>query len=380
MAARLRTVAWSLTAVLLSGLLAGCAQQADPAAAGLAGPEGRADGAEVVVLRSTPGSRPVPEGEAAGTSAGSPGHEDGAADADEAAGGQGRSPLGRIDVRLTRETWDRPAPYPARFAAYAEFHDAAGREVKTPKDAAWTLMFAGDGMVRSAAGRGMPAYAGFEAASPGRYVATFTLQADGFQTARQAVTVEAFGPHGSDLIYYDDMASMPPFTFSGATIAYAHGQPMKYVAPNAGSWERQEGYGHSGERSWRTNYEDLTVSNLTLPRLWLPAEGAVLEFWSLGGAESNGFDGLYVHAIDSLGNIAELARLQNDGPNWRAHRIELPGGVQDVQFQFRADAFCGGTPLPVNGAAVGACHTGYDAQGFWIDDIQVWRVSGAARI
>jgi hypothetical protein len=372
MAARLRIVAWSLTALLLSGLLAGCAQQADPAATA---PLGSAASAAVLVLESTPASDDVSKQMTAGTGGHDHEHEDGAeAETDHAAAGNARSPLGRIDLRLTRETWDRPAPYPARFAAYAEFRNAAGRAVDTPKDAAWTLMFAGDGMVRSAAGRGMPAYPEFEATNPATYVATFTLQADGFRTASKSVTVEAFGARGSDLVYYDEMADMPPFTFSGAMIAYTPGQDMKYVAPNHGAWERQEGFGHLGTQSWRTNYPDSSVSNLTLPRLWLPAEGAVLEFWSRGGAESNGFDGLYVNAIDSLGNVVQLARLQDDGPNWREHRIGLPGGVQNVQFQFRADAVCGGIPMPVNGSAVGACGNGYDAQGFWIDDVKVWQV------
>lgn len=292
--------------------------------------------------------------------------------------------LGTIEARLERRSWDGPISMPMRLALYATFRGPTGIAHDTPEELNWTIHVLGPGYsqtfpVDATAGHGLPGAADFLPPREGTYYAVARVTAPGYEADTDEQTMRA-----TDL-------PVPPVLFEGGesapTLAPEDHRmvgvaPFTEVVDEPGSlppppgWHRDGNVSLEGRYSWASRYHDNMRTTLTSNEFTLGVDGGFLVFWARGGAENNTVDGLYATSVLPDGpdsnddpDYVDLLHLSGPFEDWSPHFIELDPGVQRLEFRFDADSVCSGDTNPAAGAA---CLEGYDAGGFWLDNVAVW--------
>ena len=84
-----------------------------------------------------------------------------------------------------------------------------------------------------------------------------------------------------------------------------------------------------------------------------------MTFWYKGGAESNGYDGLFVYVKDA----PVMEALEGPFGKWQKATFNVPGGEVTLEFRMDSDPSCSNDPSPpagcqrirrVSGSAAGA--------------------------
>ncbi len=151
------------------------------------------------------------------------------------------------------------------------------------------------------------------------------------------------------------------------------GDPVPSGQPHpSGPWRQVTDQFHAGAQSWHAHYPDNYVSAMTIAApLEIPPGGALVSFWTKGGAEDNGADGLFVNAGPAADQMENIIYQAAAIPEWKQFYFEAEPGPLVFQFVFMSDISCSSEPAPVGGADGIACGPGWDLGGFWVDDIQV---------
>src|SRR5688572_5968735 len=129
---------------------------------------------------------------------------------------------------------------------------------------------------------------------------------------------------------------------------------------------------HAGAHSWGNTYPDNYRSRMTSSPLAIPAGGATLSYWVMGGAEDNTVDGIHVLVGETADALAEVAYHSGVIEGWTLFEValdSLAGKTAVLQFRFDSDISCSNQSPPEEGGAL--CAPGWDAGGLFLDDILV---------
>lgn len=238
----------------------------------------------------------------------------------------------------------------------------------------WTLDANGD-HTSDKNGKTLPATVNFTYMSPGVFNVTYKLS-DGKADVSFPLVVTVTPNVSSCVPLLSDGAEGDASLWAIASEVVINGNappapPIPSGQPHPlGPWGQVTDQFHLGAKSWHAHYPDNYVSTMTLAKaLGVPAGGATLSFWAKGGAEANGVDGLFVNVgadATHLENQIYQATVYGD---WTQFSLKVPAGPLVVQFVFQSDVSCSSEPAPTGNAA--ACGAGYDAGGYWVDDILV---------
>lgn len=223
-------------------------------------------------------------------------------------------------------------------------------------------------------GTALPATVPFTFTTVGPVNATLTVS-DGKQTATASKVITVTGAAGAVPLFLDDAeGDAAKWTITSEVVINANAPPSPPVptgqAHPLGPWIQVNTVAHGGSKSWHAPYPDNYVSIMTVKApVAVPAAGATLSFWAKGGAEDNGFDGLYVNSGPDATTITNQVYQAVVLSDWTQYSIPVAPGTVVFQFVFQSDVSCSSDPSPTGNAA--ACGAGFDAGGFWIDDVTV---------
>lgn len=360
---------FAIFAVLLlaSALLAGCSSKGDDASptSTSAGPSGSAQptsGAPTSGPSGGPTTSPRPSGNQPGA--------------------------GTTEVALKRLNPNGPVPLAVNLTVSATFKTPDG-EAAQPSSLEWATAAVrikdGAGtpvqftVLEGPVGTKLPADVSLTLTDAGTYIVVAFVQAPGFNEGNASVEVlasAASGPGGPTVHFFDGAesdASQWTITSNVFVVSsnLAPGGPDEEVPreyPEA-AWAQTEAEKHEGSKSWYSQYPDNYRTRMTSVPIKVPAGGASLTYWVKGGAEANGIDGLRV-SVGPAGSLTEVKYHEGVIGDWTRINVKVPAGDIVLEFRFDADASCGnaGPPAAAGGSI---CGPGYDAGGFWVDDIKV---------
>ena len=293
-------------------------------------------------------------------------------------GGGGGSGSGQITVDLNRTTIDGPAPLKINFTLSASFKGADGKAA-TPKstvtvtyrqtvDANGTAL-SGDAQ-KGPTITTLPATFSLTFDNVGKYEVVATVKASGYKDGQDTVVIlprapGAGGP-GGEPIFFDGAegdASQWTITSKVLIVDFNGIVPVTETPVDhpTGKWQISDKEAHTGSKSFWSDYPDNYRGRMVSLDIEVPGTGGQLSFWYKGGAESNGYDGLFVYANGSP--VLQVSGLPYD---WTQFSGAVVGGTVTLEFRFDSDPSCSS----VSGAPAG-CGDGWDAGGFYIDDITV---------
>lgn len=296
---------------------------------------------------------------------------------------------GTIEVVLNRTTADGAAPLTVNFTLDARF-TRGGAPVPAPAGLRWSVFVAnataGNGTAgNGTAGNGTAGNA-TEPAEEGTVLpanVTLTLEEAGNRTVRALVTAPGFAPGnasfavavggggaGAALFYDGAEGDESQWTLEDELVLDVILERVPTGEPHPeGGWAITDAEARSGTGSWHSPYPDHYEARMT--SVAFPAGGTTLTFWAKGGAEDNGNDGLHVLAGPSADALEEVLYQAAVLADWTQLTAELPAGTTVIQFLMYADASCSSDPVAIGGADGTACGVGWDAGGFYLDDITV---------
>lgn len=254
-------------------------------------------------------------------------------------------------------------PFMVNFTLDA--NDADGDEL------AWSFDADGDATADVTTGT-LPLVFAFTYEIAGTFTATFEVN-DGKEKVIVTKDISATGTSGPSAIFSDDAeGDASKWTLANEVVFYAAPAPPGPTGqPHPlGDWAQVTDDFRGGAKSWHALYGDNYIGSMTTATtIQVPTGGATLSFWAKGGAEDNSYDGLYVNVgptVDAMTNMVYQAVLLE---SWTQFAIQVEEGPIVIQFVFASDVSCSSDPAPVGGP--NACGAGWDAGGFWIDDIEL---------
>lgn len=294
-------------------------------------------------------------------------------------GGGGGSGSGQITVNLNRTTIDGPAPLKVNFTLSATFKGADGKPA-TPKSTitvTYRQTEAANGTALTGpAEKGptvtsLPATFSLTFENVGKYEVTATIKASGYKDGQDTVVIlpraPGTGGPGGEPIFFDGAegdASQWTLSSKVLIVDFFGNVPVTETPVDhpTGKWQISDKEAHTGSKSFWSDYPDNYRGRMVSLAVNVPGNGGELSFWYKGGAESNGYDGLFVY-VNGSPVVEALAGLPID---WTRFAATVPGGEVTLEFRFDSDPSCSS----VSGAPAG-CGDGWDAGGFYIDDIAV---------
>lgn len=328
------------TVLLLAGCTSGGGNGDDDDGTGTSGPSGTGSGTSSSTRSSTSGT---------GTGAGAP---------------------GTITVDLTRSTPDGPVPLQVNLTLDADFR--RGSATATPSGVAWTLKVhqgnqTNDTLQRS--GTTLPANLTLNLTTVGNHTLVAEVSAPGYTTANDTVIAVARAASAGGPLFFDGAET------DGSQWAFSNELVIDLILEREatgrehpeGGWAASTAQAKSGTKSWHAPYPDHYEGRMT--SVATPTAASTLTYWYKGGSESNDVDGLYVLAGPDAGALAEVAYHGGAAVDWTPVTVSLPAGSKVVQFLMYSDASCSSDPVPVGGADGAACGAGWNAGGFYVDDV-----------
>lgn len=139
--------------------------------------------------------------------------------------------------------------------------------------------------------------------------------------------------------------------------------------PEGVQWSASAAQARTGTASWYSEYPDNYRTSMVSVAFEVPAGGATLTYRLLGGAEDTGVEGLFVLAGPAGGARSVVAEHRNALPDgWNEFTVDLAAGSTQIEFRFDTDLSCSNYSSAPPGFS---CGEGYDAGGFYLDDITV---------
>jgi len=292
--------------------------------------------------------------------------------------GGGASGTGTIVASLNRTGVDGPAPLAVNFTLSATFKDSSGKtqHPESPSvTVTWTQTVNANGTaVKDSAHAGptinsLPAKFSLTFQTAGKYVVTATVKANGYKDGTATVTIlpRAPGSPTGPIFVDGGEGDTSQWTISSKVLVvdtFVGVLPTEETPvdnPN-GKWQISDKEAHTGTHSWFSDYPDNYRGRIVSNAIHVPASGATLDFWVKGGAESNGVDGLSVF----INGNAVVSADEGVYADWHHMHFAMPAGDDTLEFRMDADSSCSNATGPP-----GLCGTGYDAGGFYVDDITV---------
>jgi hypothetical protein len=289
--------------------------------------------------------------------------------------------VGTITVTLERTDPDGPIPLRVNFTLDATFRQADG---KPGSKAGATVLVTyrqtedANGTAVSEAAEVGPTIASlpttfslsFEEA--GKFEVVASVKASGYQDGRATMLIlprvpGSGDPSGGEPIFFDGAeGDTSQWTLSAKVVLIDFNgivpvQETPVDHPD-GPWVISDAEARTGTHSWFSTYPDNYRGRMVSLAIPVPEGGGKLTFYYKGGAESNGFDGLFVYANgqEIVPNTAAVAA------SWTRIQASVPGGDVELEFRFDSDPSCSNA----SGAPAG-CGEGWDSGGIYIDDITV---------
>ena len=298
---------------------------------------------------------------------------------------------GSIEVTLNRTTPDGAFPLQVNFTLNATF-TRGGSTVATPASASWnvTYVLLGNGtgnatggnatgnatgnstgnLTQGPVGTSLPANVTLDLTTAGNYSIMATVKAPGFTPGNASFIAAVFGgSSGGAVLFFDGGETDESQWVLGNELVfdYVGGRRATGEEHPAGGWKRTDAETHAGANSWTTAYVDHYESRMT--SIPFPAGASTLSYWLKGGAEDNGADGLHILVGADEASLEEVAYHSGAGIDWTEFTVAIPAGTTVVQFFMFGDASCSDmTPV---GAPSPVCGEGWDAGGYFVDDITV---------
>jgi hypothetical protein len=291
---------------------------------------------------------------------------------------------GTIEVLVNRTTPNGAVPFAVNFTLDAVFRSAAGAIVPTPATARWeVLIFTTNGTANGTAhedsftdapnGTALPANVTYNLTVPGNLTFNTRVHAPGFATGNASflVLANATGAAGGGVLFFEgaeadesqwDLEDEYVLDLIAERVPTGESHPL-------GGWGITDAEAHTGAGSWHAPYPDNYEARMT--SVPFPAGASTLTFWLKGGAEDNGNDGLHVLAGAAADDLEEVHYQAVVLADWTQFVVDVPADATVIQFLMYGDASCSSDPAPVGGGDGVVCGAGWDAGGFYLDDITV---------
>lgn len=301
----------------------------------------------------------------------------------------GSSSPGTINVTLTRSAPNGAIPLSINFSLNATFR-TGGKQVPAPSGTTWSVtIVSGNGTNGTAngtagpTGTALPANFTLNFTTAGNHTVRAVVKAPGYTDGNATVIVVATAAGAGAPLFFDGaetdasqwtIASKVLVTnLPTLVVPSPEGQELAADHPG-GKWAQTTDEHLTGAKSWHVAYPDNMRAKMT--SVAIPAGGAshTLTYAYKGGAEGTSVEGLFVLAGPAGGTLQVLAHHSGAAVGWTTESLLLPtvDGDLQIQFRFDSDISCSSDPQTVPPTdPAGACGEGYDAGGYWLDDITV---------
>lgn len=287
---------------------------------------------------------------------------------------------GTTTVDFKRTNPNGPVPLNVNVTIDAAFAGSDGKPA-TPSGVAWGIAIilvkdpTGADLPPKAtegpSGTSLPATATVKIEEAGTYALVAFVAAEGYGEGNATIEVIASPstPDAPKFHFYDGGESdASQWTLTSKILigdAVTHTvQPTEADHPTGG-WEQSDAQKKEGAKSWFASYPDNYRGTMTSVVIDLPAP-AKFTFQYMGGAEGNAIDGLRVLAGPE-GALVEKAFYSGPGVPWTKASFPIGPGKVQIAFQFDSDFSCSNDTNQVGDI----CAAGFDAGGYYIDEIMV---------
>ena len=295
--------------------------------------------------------------------------------------GTGSSAPGTIAVNFTRATPNGAVPLAVNFTLDATF-SKAGQPATAPGDAAWSVrILSGNATNQTSAdgptGTAFPSNFTLDFTAVGNHTVVVDVTASDYAPANATILVAATEGGAGAPLFFDGAEGDASQWVIASKVLVTNIAPMvpeqELAADHPSKYAASTDEAQTGTKSWHVAYNDNLRARLTSVPI-AGAGGHTLSYALKGGAEGTSIEGLFVLAGPADGALAVIAHHSGEAIDWTTFTASLPAsaGPLKVEFRFDTDVSCSsGTATVPPDDPVGVCGVGYDAGGYYIDDITV---------
>lgn len=293
---------------------------------------------------------------------------------------------GTITVDFKRATPNGPVPLAVNFSLNASF-SRDGAAQGAPAGLAWSVRIVNGTTLANLAnatagpnGATLPAAFQLNFTTAGDFLVLANVSATGYTPSSATIQVNAVAP-GPNVPAFFDGAEGDTSQWTLASKALITNIPFAPVPAQeggmhpAGTWAASTDEFRTGTKSWHSPYPDNIRATMTSVAIPLKAGPHTLTYALKGGAEGTSVEGVFVLIGPAGGALQEVAHHSGPDMAWTTFTVDVPaaaGASMQVQFRFDTDLSCSSEPAPVPPAdPAGLCGAGYDAGGYYVDDITV---------
>ncbi len=292
--------------------------------------------------------------------------------------------LGNITVAFTRSTPNGAVPLAVNFTLNATFKGADGKVAK-PASLSWSVkVVSGDATNATSTdgptGTTLPANFTLNFAQAGNRTIVAQVNAPGYASANATILVAASpgGVAGAPLFFDGAEGDASQWTIA-SKVLITNVAPMvpeqELAADHPSKYAASTDQAKTGTKSWHVTYDDNLRARMTSVAIPLTAGSHTLSYTLKGGAEGTSIEGLFILVGPADGTLAVVGHHSGAAIDWTTFNIPVPasaGPSIKVQFRFDSDVSCssGAATVPPEDPA-GACGDGFDAGGYFIDDVTV---------